>query len=171
MYHEKNRRGCRVKPHQKRRTVHYRKVLNGSLLSCIIKSLNIINKKARILYHNERQKSTGITDGIGNKDCRERSDTEIGGDLRGTGLHGTVQEICPMMSLQQCFTDLTQVSVICICGDSILFAPDLHTFSALLTFLYPLLPGFRFYPVFHFCDCSCHFIHGDSHLFVLQQLS
>ena len=82
----------------KRRTVHARKVLNGSLLSCIIKSPKITNRKARILYHNERQKSTGITDGIGNKNCRERSGTEIGGNLRGTGLHRTIQEICAKMA-------------------------------------------------------------------------
>ena len=54
-----------------------------------------------VLFHNERQKSTGITDGIGIINRGERSGAEIGGTLRRVKLHGTIQAIHTDMAENQ----------------------------------------------------------------------
>ena len=57
------KRGCRINdtPKKKKAVVLYRKALNNRLLCCIIELPQTTHKKARILYSNEKQKSSSFT--------------------------------------------------------------------------------------------------------------
>ena len=74
-----HKRGCRNNSpaKSKKAVVLYRKVLNNRLLCCIIELPKTKYKKARILYSNEKQKSSSFTIKFRNLHSERRSGIQV----------------------------------------------------------------------------------------------